>query len=60
LRYARTHNGYVVSNDLFRDHVAKISDPRDKRETRQWLKDHCISYTFVGDEFLPNPDFEFK
>ena len=31
----------------------------DKRARREWVRSHCISYTFVGDEFVPNPDFMF-
>lgn len=23
--------------------------------TRKWVKDHCIDFTFVGSEFMPNP-----
>ena len=24
-----------------------------------WLRSHVISFTFLGDELLPNPDFGF-
>ncbi len=47
----------IVTNDMFRDHVDKHKG--NKRELRQWLKAHCLTYTFVNDEFLPNPDFVF-
>lgn len=59
IRYAMQRNGFVVTNDLYRDHVKKIEDKQRKEEARRWLKGHCISFTFVGDEFLPNPDFHF-
>ena len=49
--------GVIVTNDLYRDHVDKHKG--DRRQLRQWLKTHCISYTFVLDDFLPNPDFKF-
>lgn len=26
---------------------------------RKWLRGHLISFAFVGDEFVPNPDFRF-
>eukprot|EP00004_Rigifila_ramosa_P016949 TRINITY_DN4072_c0_g1_i1.p1 TRINITY_DN4072_c0_g1~~TRINITY_DN4072_c0_g1_i1.p1 ORF type:complete len:138 (+),score=28.07 TRINITY_DN4072_c0_g1_i1:133-546(+) len=50
IEYARKHNGMIISNDIFRDHNDKEAD------MGEWLKQHCISYTFVADEFLPNPD----
>lgn len=31
----------------------------DRETASSWLRSHCISFTFVGDEFLPNPDFVF-
>ena len=49
--------GVIVTNDLYRDHVEKHNG--DRRKLRHWLKTHCISYTFVLDDFLPNPDFKF-
>lgn len=59
IRYAQRAGGYVVTNDLYRDHLVKIEDRGRRDETKRWLKSHCISYTFVGEEFLPNPDFRF-
>ncbi len=47
-----------MTNDKFRDHVDK-HNAGNKRELRQWLKAHCLTFTFVNDEFLPNPDFVF-
>lgn len=59
IEYARKHDGYVITNDRFRDHIEK--QPKDLRSSVQrWIREHCISFTFVRDEFLPNPDFEFK
>jgi hypothetical protein len=26
---------------------------------KQWIKAHSISYSWVGDELLPNPDFKW-
>ena len=26
---------------------------------REWMKGHLLSYTFVGSEFCPNPDFAY-
>ncbi len=59
IRYAQTHGGVVVTNDMYRDHVGGIGDRREREEQRAWTKSHLLSYTFVGDEFLPNPNFVF-
>ena len=49
----------MVTNDMYRDHVGGIVDRREREEQRAWTKSHLLSYTFVGDEFLPNPNFVF-
>ncbi|KDO29236.1 hypothetical protein SPRG_19902 [Saprolegnia parasitica CBS 223.65] len=60
IQYAGRHDGCVVTNDLFRDHVDGLQGTgQQKAAMRQWLSAHCISFTWVGDEFLPNPDFRF-
>jgi len=59
IKYALRHNGYVVTNDMYRDHLENIQDKRKRTKRKSWLKAHLISYTFVGDEFFPNPDFSF-
>ena len=47
--YAQAHNGCVMSNDLYRDHVAAVAKRGgDERGIKAWLKAHCISYTFCG------------
>jgi hypothetical protein len=37
----------------------KNSEQRVKALERKWINDHSISYTFHGDEFMPNPDSKF-
>ena len=58
IQYARQNNGVIVTNDLYRDHIEKTND-KDKGRVRRWIRQHCISFLFVGDQFVPNPDFEF-
>jgi len=59
LEYARRHDGLLVSNDQFRDYVLKY--PADKQaDVATWIKDHRISFAWVTNEFLPNPDFHFR
>ena len=63
LDYARSHGGCVMSNDLYRDQVQAAQKRGDTRQaisaTQAWLRSHVISFTFLGDELLPNPDFSF-
>ena len=53
------HNGYIISNDRYWDHINKL-EGRVKAKATKWIREHCISFTWVGNEFVPNPDFEFK
>ena len=57
LHYAREHGGYIVTNDMFRDHRAKL-DKAAAREFQRFVDGHVISFTFVDDDFLPNPAFK--
>lgn len=63
IRYAQAHGGCVVTNDQYRDQLSKLdergTDKEEREALRKWLKGHLISFTFVGDEFIPNPDFRF-
>ena len=61
--FARAHGGCVLSNDLYRDQ-AELATRRghsdgEVRAMNAWLRTHVISFTFLGDELLPNPDFVF-
>ena len=60
IRYAQTYGGVVVTNDQYRDHVAafpgRTPEERAERDRqRAWTKSRLVSFTFVADEFLPNP-----
>jgi hypothetical protein len=56
IEFAKKHDACIVSNDRYRDHVDKQHESH-KTATRRWLRKHCITYIFAGDEFMPNPDF---
>ena len=57
-----------MSNDLFRDYIDKFFKRKSQKipdktkvnqmveAERSWLKHHVVSYTFVLEEFQPNPD----
>ena len=55
INYAMKHNGCIVTNDRFWDHIEKSQEKgmKAKREMQKWIRDHTISFTFVRDEFLP-------
>lgn len=53
--YAVKYNGFIVTNDMFRDHVSNKRIFHGKRLTSNWVRSHCIDLTFVGTEFMPNP-----
>ena len=46
---------------MYRDQIERIKPELklQRRELKEWLKSHVISYVFIGDEFIPNPDAKF-
>jgi hypothetical protein len=56
IQYAKRSNAFIVTNDKFRDFILKQPNSEDRLKEQRWVKDHSISFTFNGDEFLPNPD----
>lgn len=51
LKYARENNGHILSNDKFRDYLAKLKEqkgPETEKLERAWIRSHLISYTFSG------------
>ena len=59
IQYAKQKKAYIISNDRFKDHIENYGkkDHFKIQELRNWLKQYLISYTFVNDDFMPNPDF---
>ena len=51
--FAIGHDGYIVTNDQYRDHVRSF-EGAEREQQKTWLR-RLVSFTFVGDEFLPNP-----
>eukprot|EP01097_Dermamoeba_algensis_P000717 TRINITY_DN1253_c0_g1_i1.p1 TRINITY_DN1253_c0_g1~~TRINITY_DN1253_c0_g1_i1.p1 ORF type:complete len:222 (-),score=53.25 TRINITY_DN1253_c0_g1_i1:330-995(-) len=56
IQYAKLHNALIVTNDRLWDFIEKQPAHKRKSETK-WIRTHCISYTFIKDTFMPNPDF---
>ena len=45
---------------MYRDYVeAEGRRGRSKKAADDWRRRHLISFTFLKDEFLPNPEFVF-
>jgi len=61
IEYGMKHDACIVTNDRYWDHVEKsiALGKKAKKETLKWIREHLISFTFVRDDFLPNPDFKF-
>ena len=59
IEYAKTPDAFIVSNDMFRDYIDNIKDKAERETEKNWRDVKCISFTFIGDEFLPNPDAPF-
>ncbi len=53
ITYAQNKDTKLISNDLFRDYISSSEDAA----AQSWVKDNVISYSFVIDEFFPNPKF---
>ncbi|KYF45455.1 putative ribonuclease ZC3H12D [Toxoplasma gondii ARI] len=56
IMYAMKHGGCIVTNDLYRDFITKSENPHS---IRRWMRLHLISFVFIEDEFIPNPDFRW-
>lgn len=58
LSYAKEHRGFVVSNDLFHDHIRNLgatSSSEHVENMRQWIVDKRSGFLFIGDELVLNP-----
>lgn len=59
IKYGKTKDAFFVTNDLYRDYIEKISDPKQREQERRWIVSKRISFAFKMDEFIPGPDSEF-
>ena len=41
-----------------KDWIEKAKDGNERADRKDWVRSHCCGYTFVNDEFIPNPDFK--
>lgn len=55
LNFARENNGFVISNDLYRDHIASLPVASVQLSMHVWLQENRCGYTFAGQQFVLNP-----
>lgn len=57
LTYARFHDGFVVSNDFFIDHIKNITEETIRNSMKCWLKENRCGFTFHNNSssFIINP-----
>lgn len=56
ISYAHERLGFIITNDLFRDHINGVADPDTQYAMRSWFLTHRCGFLFVHDEFVPNPE----
>lgn len=55
LNYARENNGFIVSNDHYRDHIASLQNESIRLSMQFWLAENRCQFTFSSEEFILNP-----
>lgn len=55
LTYAMRKEADIISNDRFMKELDLQETAQDVRTLRSFLDSHLIPYTFVADDFVPNP-----
>ena len=56
LSFARSNNGFIVSNDFFADHIASIEEKTIQRSMKLWLNVNRCGFTFMKNvSFMINP-----
>jgi ribonuclease ZC3H12 len=58
IQYAKDKKAYIVSGDGFKDAYSddRLSYKR-QNELREYIRSNCMTFTFIKDDFIPNPDF---
>lgn len=55
LHFARSAQGFIVSNDLFRDHLESMEVDSVRLSMQLWLRENRCGYAFVDNDFIFNP-----
>ena len=56
LSFARSNNGFIVSNDFFSDHISSLQEPSIQRSMKFWLNVNRCGFTFMKNTiFMINP-----
>ena len=58
IEYARDKRAYILSGDAFKDAYTDDRVTQKRREDlREYLRNNCMTFVFIKDDFMPNPDF---
>ena len=56
LSFARSNNGFIVSNDFFSDHISSLQEPSIQKSMKLWLNVNRCGFTFMKSTiFMINP-----
>ena len=56
LSFARSNNGFIVSNDFFSDHISSLQEPSIQKSMKLWLNVNRCGFTFMKSSiFMINP-----
>lgn len=56
LSFARSNNGFIVSNDFFSDHISSLQEKSVQRSMKLWLNVNRCGFTFMKNTtFMINP-----
>lgn len=55
LNYARAHNAFIISNDMYRDHLQSIHSKSIYTSMCIWLEENRCGYLFAQNNFVLNP-----
>jgi hypothetical protein len=56
IQYARECSGFIITNDMFRDHMNSLSENSMKLSLQLWLAENRVGFTFAENHFLINPN----
>lgn len=58
IEYARDKKGYILTNDRYNDHIVFYeNDSKLREKLKTFVRNNCVSFTFIKDELIPDPDF---
>jgi len=56
--YAKRNNCVVVTMDMFATAIRRKKSEEEREALRAWVRRYTMPYTFIGDSYLPDPEFQ--